>query len=343
MSVSILIIWFKFSICALFVGIAGTQLVRHADVIADKTGLSGSWIGLILLATVTSLPELVTGISALILADASDIAVGSVLGSCVFNLAILTVLSSLIRGESLYRRASQSHILSAAFGIVLIGFVGLNILLTDKITISYTAHIGVYTPAIIACYLVAIRALFMHERTQTSQFAKLGTTGRYPDITLHQAGFRYILSAIIVMTAGIYLPFVGVQLTEVMDWHETFVGTLLIAGITSLPELAVTIAASRIGAFDMAIANLLGSNLFNIVILALEDIFSLQEPLLANISTLHAFSAMSAVIMSGLIIIGLVYRPSTHLFIRIGWDWIGLSLFAFYLLNSYVFYLYGGE
>lgn len=142
MSTSTLLIWFEFAVCALLIGLAGTKLCRYADVIADKTGLSGSWIGLILLATVTSLPEMVTGISAITLANVPNIAVGSLLGSCVFNLAILVVLDFLGRGESLYRRASPSHILSAGFGVILIGFVGLSVLLADKATFS-VAHMGI--------------------------------------------------------------------------------------------------------------------------------------------------------------------------------------------------------
>lgn len=94
----------------------------------------------------------------------------------------------------------------------------------------------------------------------------------------------------------------------------SWIGLILLATVTSLPELAVTIAAFRMGALDMAIANLLGSNLFNIFILALEDMIFFTGPLLAYISPMHAFSAMSAVIMSGIVIIGLVYRPNTRLF-----------------------------
>ncbi|MBY0499861.1 MAG: sodium:calcium antiporter [Nitrosomonas sp.] len=335
---AVLISWFEFALCGLLIGFTGTRLCRYADVIADKTGLSGSWIGLILLATVTSLPELVTGVSALTLANIPNIAVGSLLGSCVFNLAILVVLDYLARGESLYRRASSSHILSAGFGVILIGFVGLNVLLIDKTTLTI-AHMGIYTPAIVLFYIVAMRALYTHERTQVKEFAEQ-VAERYPDITLHQAYMRYALSALAVIAAGIYLPFAGAQLAEVMGWHNTFVGTLFIAGITSLPELAVSIAALRMGALDMAIANLLGSNLFNILILALEDIIFVAGPLLTFTSPLHAFSALSAVIMSGIVIVGLVYRPNTRLFISIGW--ISLSLFTLYLLNTYVFYLHGG-
>lgn len=334
-----LLIWLEFLICAALIGWAGTRLCRYADVIADKTGLSGSWVGLILLATVTSLPELVTGISAIALAKIPNIAVGSLLGSCVFNLLILAVLDFLVRGESLYRRASPSHILSGGFSVILIGFVGLNVLLVDKIGFNLV-HAGVYTPAIILFYIVAMRALYVHERAQVKAFAEKAAD-RYPDIALNKAYLHYALSAAVVIAAGIYLPFAGARLAEAMGWHNTFVGTLFIAAITSLPELAVTIAAFRMGALDMAIANLLGSNLFNIFILALEDIVFLTGPLLAHVSPLHAFSAMSAMIMNGIVIVGLVYRPATRLFLSIGW--ISLGLLTLYLLNTYVFYLHGGE
>jgi cation:H+ antiporter len=150
---------------------------------------------------------------------------------------------------------------------------------------------------------------------------------------------RYVVAAVAILAAGSWLPFVGIRLAEVMGWHNTFVGTLFVAGATSLPELAVTIAALRIGAVDMAIANLLGSNLFNISILAVDDIFFRAGPLLAHVSQLHAISAFSAVVMTGIVIVGLLYRPKTRIFRTVGW--VSLGLFTVYLLNTYVLYLHG--
>lgn len=338
MSSSNLLIWIQFTFCAFIIVIAGAKLSLYGDVIANKTGISASWIGLILLASVTSLPELIIGISSLTLVDVPNIAVGDVFGSCVFNLAILIVLDFLLRGESIYRRASQNHILSAGFGVVLIGFAGLNVLLDDKTMVFNIGHIGAYTPVIMLLYLIAMRAVFMHERAQLREFVE-EIADRYPTITLRQASFRYSLAAVFVIIAGAYLPFVSAQLAEVMGWYKTFVGTLFVAAVTSLPELTVTIAALRIGALDMAIANLLGSNLFNIAILAFDDLIFVKGSLLSHISPMHAFSALSAVIMTGVVIIGLVYRPNTRLFMSVGW--ISLSLFTLYLLNTYVLYLYG--
>ena len=332
------LVWLQLGACAVLIAVAATKLSRYADVIAKKTGLSGNWIGLILLATVTSLPELATGISSVTIANAPNIAVGDVLGSCVFNLAILVVLDFLHRGESVYRRANQGHVLSAGFGIVLIGFAGLNVLLGDKAAALAIWHVGAFTPIVVVLYGIAVRAVFIYERDQTREFVET-VAGRYPKLTLRTAIARYIAAAIVIVAAGIWLSFIGVQLAAAMGWHKTFVGTLFVAAATSLPELAVTVAALRIGALDMAIGNLLGSNLFNIVILAVDDLFFAKGPLLTAVSSLHALSALSAVVMTGIVIIGLLYRPRTRILGAIGW--ISIGLLSVYLLNSFVLYLYG--
>jgi len=332
------LVWLQFGMCAGVIGFAGAKLSRYGDVIADKTGLSGSWIGLILLSTVTSLPELITGISSVTVAQVPNIAVGDVLGSCVFNLMILVVLDFFHRHEPVYRLAHQGHILSAGFGIIMIGFAGFNLLLGNTAMAPAVGHVGAYSPVLIVLYLIAVRAVFVYERRQLEEFA--GIVGdRYPGLTYHQAIMRYTLTALIVITASMWLPFVGSQLANVMGWHKTFVGTLFVAGSTSLPELAVTIAALRIGALDMAFANLLGSNLFNIFILAIDDIFFLKGALLSHVSPLHTMSAFSALVMTGIVVVGLLYRPSTRILKTVGW--VSLGLFTVYLLNIYVLYLQG--
>jgi cation:H+ antiporter len=102
--------WLQFGLCALLIGVAGPELSRSGDIIADKTGISGNWIGLILLGGVTSLPELITGLSAVTVADQPNIAVGDIFGSCVFNLLILVAVDFMYREMPVYRRAHQGHI-----------------------------------------------------------------------------------------------------------------------------------------------------------------------------------------------------------------------------------------
>lgn len=330
--------WLQFAACAAILTVAGAKLSRNGDILADKTGVSGSWVGLVLLASVTSLPELVTGVSAVAAAGAPNIAVGDVLGSCVFNLSILAVVDFLHREESVYRRASQGHILSAGFGVILIGFAGLNVLLAQKGVVFALGHVGAYSPIFLFLYVIAIRSIFDYEREQVEDHAAAAAS-RYPDISLRQAAIRYFLAALVVLAAGSWLPFIGVRLAEVMGWHRTFVGTLFVAAATSLPELVVTVAAVRIGAVDMAIANLLGSNLFNIAILAVDDLAFLPGPLLSHVSPMHAVSAASATVMTGLVVVALLYRPRTRLFRTVGWA--SLGLLTVYLLNTYLLYLHG--
>ena len=257
---------------------AGPHLSRSGDVIADKTGLSGNWVGLIMMATVTSLPELMTGISAVRLADAPDIAVGDVLGSCVFNLAMLVVLDFVQRGESVYRRVRQGHLLSAGFGVLLIGFIGISLLLHGQGTSLSFAGIGSYTPIIFLLYALAMRAVFTYEREHREETTEAAARPLSP--ISHCAERRWSMPArpLVIVAAGTALPFVAAQLAEQMGWHRTFVGTLLVAAVTSLPELIVTIAACRIGALDMAVANLLGSNLFNSLVLGIDDLLFPRRP-----------------------------------------------------------------
>jgi cation:H+ antiporter len=288
---------------------------------------------------VTSLPELVTGISSVTLVDAPDIAVGNVLGACVINLVMIVFLDLLQREESVYTRASQGHILSAGFGIIMAGFVGISVLFSQHGEIMSLGTIGVYSPVLLVLYAVAVRSVFHYERRQRAAAVE-EQAERYPDVTLRQALIRYTQAAAVVVAAGLWLPYVGRDLAQAMAWQETFVGTLFIAFATTLPEIVVTVTALRIGALDLAISNLLGSNLFNIAIIAIDDLFYLKGPLLSHVSGLHAVSALSVVMMSGVAVVGLFYRPPTRVFRTVGWT--SLLLLSIYLLNTFFLYLYGG-
>ena len=331
-------VWLEFAVCVAFIGYAGSELAHYGDVIAEKTGLSGSWVGLVLVATVTSLPELVTGITAVTVANAPNIAIGDALGSCVFNLLILVILDLMHRDESIYRRAHRGHVLAAGFGVILIGFVGFSLLLGSLGSGLALGHIGLYTPIIVLLYLLAVQTVFRYEREHLEEFVGQRER-RHQDITLRQAAARYAAAAIAVVGAGVWLPFVGVELARQMGWSNTFVGTLFVAFATSVPELVVTIAAMRIGALDMAIGNLLGSNLFDVFVIAVDDLFFMAGPILSHVSPVHAISAMSALVMTGLAIVGLFFRPRKRLLRLAGW--VSLALFTVYLLNSYMLFLHG--
>lgn len=332
----LLLPWLKFVICVAMIGLAGPVLTRYADTIAQLTGLSRSWIGLVLIATATSLPELFTGISAVTAANAPNIAVGDALGSCVFNLVMLVLLDELSRKEPMYRRIDQGHVLTAGFGVILIGTAGAFLLLSQNALAFKLLHISAYTPFIIVIYLVAMRAAYVYDRRAHWPLEPVKADH---GITLRSAALRYTAAAIVVAVAGSWLPFVGQEIATAMGWKTTFVGTLFVAGATSVPELVVTISALRLGAVDMAIGNLLGSNLFDILILAADDLAYRKGPLLSAVSPAHAITAFAAAIMSGIFIVAMLYKPQTRLGGAIGW--VSLSLLIVYLLSAYAVFLLG--
>lgn len=330
--------WLQFLFCVIVIGFAGVKLSRYGDVIAEKTGMGGTWVGLVLLATVTSLPELITGISAVTVANVPNIALGDALGSCVFNLAIIVVVDFLHRRESVYTRARQGHILSAGFGVVMLGLVAVNILLAQHGNRWAFFHIGLYTPMLMLLYLLAMRTVFRYEQANLATYAE-ESVRRYPEATLQQALLRYAGAAALVVAAATWLPFIGGALAEQMGWHKSFVGTLFVALATSVPELVVTVAAVRIGALDMALANLLGSNLFDLLVIAVDDLLYLNGPLLSVVAPIHAVTAVSAMVMTGAAIVGLLYRPPGRVLRTVGW--VSLFLLAVYVGNSYTLYLHG--
>ena len=334
----IFIIWLSLLASLAVIGVAGVKLSRYGDIIAEKSGFSRGWVGLIMLASVTSLPELVTGISAVTVANVPDIAVGNILGACVFNLGFIVVLDFLYRKESLFTRARQGNILSAGYGIALVGFVGFNLLLYRDAVIPALGHVGLYTPVILLLYLLAMRSLYRYEQSQVSEYVE-ESAERYPEISLRQAIRAYVAAALMVVAAGIWLPYIAADLAAVMGWKQSFVGTLFVAAVTTAPEIVVTVAALRMGAIDLAIGNLFGSNLFNIAILAIDDLLYLPGPLFASVTISHAASAFSAMMMGGLAVVGLVLRPVTRVFRTV--SWVSLQLLMIYLLNTLFLYLYG--
>ncbi len=329
-------VWFEFFVCVAAIGVGGYQLARYADVIAAKSGLSRNWIGLVLMATVTSLPELVTGASSIVLADAPDIAVGNVLGACVFNLFVLGAVDLAFRSGSVFHSPNRGHVLSAAFAIVMFALVGFNVVLGDRGIGLAVGHVGLYSILIVALYAGAIRALYAFERAAPREVA---LEDKMPALSLRRILLLYGAWALLVFAGALWLPFVAERLADGMGWTRTFVGTLLVAVVTTLPETVTTLSALRMGAVDLAIGNLLGSSLFNVLILALDDLLFTRGPLLSHVSPLHAFSTFSAAAMAAFAIAGWVVRPPGRVLRLAGW--VSFALIALYVVNALVLLLHG--
>lgn len=196
-------------------------------------------------------------------------------------------------------------------------------------------HVGLYSPFIVLIYFVAVHVVYQHEHRTLAKYTA-ATAERYPEVALRRAITGFTLAAAAVIAAGSWLPFIAKDIAELMGWGQNFVGTLLVAAVTSAPEIAVTLSALRIGAIDMAIANLLGSNLFNTAILAVADLFYANGPVLAHINSSHAFAAFTAVTMNAVVIVGLVFRPQGRAVLE--FTWVSLSLGLLYILNTWILF-----
>jgi cation:H+ antiporter len=327
------LIWLQFVVCVGFIGFGGLRLIRYGDAIAELTGLSRSWIGLILVATVTSLPELVTGLSAVTIARAPDIAIGDALGSCVFNLLLLALADTVYRKEPIYAVASHQHILPAAFGVILLTAVAMTLLLSARGVVPQLGRVSLGSVVLVALYALAMRVIWKVEQVHPEP-AKSSTGS----MTFNKAVMGYALSSIVIVGSGIWLPLVGVELARLMGWSDSFVGTLFIAMATSAPELATTLGALRIGAVDLAIGGLLGSNLFDVLIIALDDMAYGPGALYESVSSLHVLSALAASLMTGAVIVGLSCRPVSRVWHAA--SWVSMALVAMYVMNVMMHYFH---
>jgi cation:H+ antiporter len=299
----------QFLVSAAVIVVAGTLITRYADAIADLTKLGRLLVGSIFLAGATSLPELLVDLNAVGL-GLPDLAVGDLMGSSLFNLLILggLDLSHRAHGQML-SRASAAHALSATMSIALTTLAALAILLGQHWGQVTIAGIGIGSLAIALAYLLGVRLLFYDQRVSAQQGAGRAQEVLVPagPITLKRAIVGYAASAAVIVVAAPFLAEAAGKLAEVTGLGNTFVGTTLVALCTSLPELVATLVAVRIGAFDLALGNIFGSNAFNMVLLVPLDLLY-PGPLLAAVSPTHALTCLATILVTAVAVMGQLYQ-----------------------------------
>jgi cation:H+ antiporter len=324
-----------FIVCATVIFLAGKKLSLYGDMLAEKTGISKGWIGIILMASVTSLPELIVGISSSAIIESADLAAGDIFGSCAFNLGILAVLDAFVpKHQPLTGIASPTHMVNAALGIVLLALAGFALFLPYDIVII--PWIGLSSTIFIIAYFVSVRVIYNNEK----KYALHDTTVAHvlPTLSLKKIICNYALFAFIIILSALALPFFAEHIAEMTGLGKSFVGTVFLAVSTSSPEIAVSVAAVRMGSINLAVGNLLGSNIFNILILAIDDVFYTKGVLLKDASDVHIVSVLSTIIMSAVVIIGLSYRANGK---RHWMAWDAAIIVLIYLLNLVLLAYFG--
>jgi cation:H+ antiporter len=298
----------QFILSSLVIVFVGSALTRCADAVAEKTKLGRLFVGSILLAGATSLPELFVDLSSIRLGNA-DIAVGDLLGSSLMNLLILAVLdlTQYSRGRIL-SRSSAAHALSGCMTILLTALAGMGILLSRQLDTPVVAGMGPSVIAIFAAYLFAVRVVYYDQRAAMgSGQAKEAAAASLPAMSLRTAGLGYAASAAVILIAAIHLAESAGELAELTGLGKTFLGTTLVAVCTSLPEMVTSLAAVRAGAFDLAVGNILGSNSFNLALLVPLDIAA-PGSLLESVAITHVFTALGTILATSLALMGQLHH-----------------------------------
>lgn len=311
---------------------AGKKISFYGDRLAELTGISKGWIGIILMASITSLPELMVGVSSVGIVGSADLAVGDVIGSCAFNLSILAMLDAISpKRIPIFGLASQTHILNAGLGIILMSVVGLAIFIPHQVAI--TPWIALSSIIFIFIYFISIRIIYYNERNHANNHPIKGNISDQPGIKVVLV--KFVTFSLIIILAAFALPFFAEHIAINSGLKRSFIGTFFLAISTSLPEVAVSIAAVRMGSIDLAVGNLLGSNLFNILILAIDDLFYTKGLLLQDASPVHLVSIFSIILMSAVAVIGLSYHATGKKYF-LAWD--ALVIVLIYIINLFLLF-----
>lgn len=305
-----------FAIAGAIVVVAGIVLARSGDAIATRTGLGGLLVGMLLLAAATSLPEVAVDISAA-LAGAPDLAVGDLFGSSMANMAILAVIDLAHRGR-VWPSVGIGHARLAAIAIGLTAFAVLAIVAPSGLAIGW---VGVDTVIIVIAYVAA--AAWMHRSrgegrrgtAPTGEIIAPTGWGRQVEAR-HSLRFevaRFGAATVVVLVAAPILALSGKGIADETGLGETFIGAFMLAVATSLPELVASIAAVRIGAFDLAVGNLFGSNAFNMTVLFAADVAYLPGPILGAVAPAQVIAGIGAIILMAIALSAVVHGTRTRI------------------------------
>ncbi|BAB06586.1 sodium:calcium antiporter [Halalkalibacterium halodurans] len=326
-------VWFI--VAAIVTILTAIKLSNYADTIGEKSTLGGMLVGTIFLAGATSLPEITTTVSAIVLNN-PDLAVGNVLGSNMFNLLILATLDLYFRRAQLFRGADTSHFFTASIGLLLAMVTLIAITLRLDVTLL---GIGIDMLVLIVVYAFGMKLLSAVRNDPVPESQTIDQEDNRPvkkDVSLRHAMIGFAISAIVIMGAGTLLTVTGDEIAVVTGLGSSFVGSFLIAATTSLPEGVSVFVALRLKNINLALGSVLGSNLFNFLILGVSDILYRPGSIIAAISPVHQLTAAAVGILCLMTLYALL-RPaeqSKRMYLM-----PSLVLIVFYFFSSYLIFV----
>ncbi|RUA06032.1 MAG: hypothetical protein DSY38_04980 [Fusobacteria bacterium] len=328
-----------FTVLAGLVILVGKKLSLYGDAIGDLMGIEKSWIGIIMLAAVTSLPELVTSITATVMGN-PQMAVSNIFGSNMFNIFVVFIVDIFVlRTTSFSSKVSNKNFLSAFWAMVLTFIFLLGFLFPEEGILN----ISLFSLIILGVYFLAMKCIYIYQHQENTELSDILEKEKKEfheveagGITLPQAKKGFLMNAFFVIVLGTGLSFVGDKIASTpifgIELGESFVGLILIALATSLPELTVTIEAIKLKSYDMAAGNLLGSNIFNIAIIFVTDAFFRKGILYGELGDFHILSAIFSIFILLAFIIGIMFKNKKR---RYDTYFIG----GIYFISMYILYI----
>lgn len=325
-----------FTASAVVVWIAGTRVADYADTIARRTGLGHAAAGLLLLAGITSLPEIAVTVSASVTGN-PQLAVNNLLGSVAMQVAILAVADAVIGKDALTSVIPDATVLlQIALNVLVLSLVGAAVVAGDRSVLG----VGLWACLLLLAYIGAVwllswgqgRSTWVVEaesrpplRRRRMKKEQEEEEERGP---LSRLFWKTAAGGAAILMAGFLLSKTGEALAEQTGLGQSLGGYLLVAVSTSLPEVSTVIAAVRLGRYVMAVSDIFGTNLFNGGLVFVVDAVYRGGPVLNEVGSFSAFAAMLGAVVSALYLIGLIERRD-RTFLRMGYD--SFAVLAAYL------------
>ena len=273
----------------------GTRLAVYGDALATLTGWGRLFVGSILIAMATSLPELATNISAVQLDPPNpELAVGNVFGANMLNMFTFAAVALAFGGKRFLRRVAPQQGYLIVVAALLTGLA----LIFGATQFGVSAfQIGLSSVILLGVFLAGMYCVYATRPASDDEGSE------DPGMTLRRAWVLFLLVSAGVVVAGFFLAWSTDRIADITGVSSSTLGILLVSLVTTMPEAASTIAAARIGAMDLGVAGLYGSCAFNITILFYADIFYRGGILGLQTEPAHFVAGAMAI---GLMLVGFV-------------------------------------
>lgn len=272
-------IYIGYLVTAAIVVFLSMKASNYIDLLDKNTNLSGAFLGGIMLSAVTSLPELFTSVSATLLLDRPGLCMGNILGSDLFNLAALSVFILLYAKTFSRGRVSKSYRYVSVFVFLIYVLIGLNFLGIIKFRIL---HLSLTSVLIALIYAMGAKYLAVADDVETDEDALGYHASKTSRLSVKQIGFRFGLASIGIIVFSVIMTYLTDDISVRLNIGQGFAGALFLGIATSLPEVTSTVTLFRMKNINIAVGNIIGSNLFNFIILVVADFLSMGSGVYEN-------------------------------------------------------------